>query len=509
MEVGLHGGGVRWSSPPSSYRYSRIVIAVLTMIVLAGTACTASPTAMPELIDIVPTASGGNDPSVPPAVVGATSVPVAPDPDHPLAVGTIDSAMVSISGRVTRRGIDGEVWDADRRIGMLTWVSWGWQPNTDTDGTVWAVVINGGRPGGAVMVSRDIFVRTDIGRVQGAMIPNPARPAYPIAVVWFGDGTVRRGTIYEVVSDDLGMTWSEPRPVAEGSIHALWGDRDGTLHAVRIGPQSITDRVWYGIRRASEPAWQWELVPSPISLTLVDADIHPETGMVLLVGMSDRPGPGSGYSLVVALRDRTGTWTVRTRTDARAIGSARPLTVAWCTPHTWIAGWTSYGTSVVAAAWSDDGTIDSARITVVAAGAGREPRRTDLFTEDVTVICDPIRDREMVIWSTRWDTIPRRWPQPRHTEVAWRDRSTDTWIGIDTESAPSTIPVLDASRTVMAFSGWVWYPTSLRDSDRGIPSVRATRSPVVLAVSIDHTNATWNLYWEWVAPDTIGYPARS
>jgi len=479
------------------------------LLVMGGCTPPSVPVAEP-IIDAPPSPTPSPIPSPsPPAVVGDSTVPAAPDHREILIVPPPDTPMATLSGRITRRATDGVVWDPERRIGMLAWVSWGWQPNTETDGTVWVTVLTGSASSGVIMVSDTIAVQGDIGRVQSVMVPHPRHPAYPRAIVWFGDGNVERGTIYEVVSDDLGMTWSSPRPVADGSIHALWADRDGRMHAVRIGPRSITDQVWYGRQDDSMTAWQWEAIPISFPLTLVDAEMHPDTGMVLVMGMADAPLPGRGYPLVVAMRDRTGHWQQRIMTDAHAVGKARPITVAWCTEQAWIGGWTSYGTSVVAAAWGDRATTEAGTVTVVASGAGREPRGSDVFTEDVTVVCDPVQQREIVIWSTRWDTTPRRWPPPRHTELAWRDRRTGRWEGIDLVSTPSPLPVLDASRTVMAFSGWTSRMTETGSHDATSPSVIHDRSAILVIVAVDHTNATWKITWAWVAADTIGYPVRS
>ena len=325
--------------------------------------------------------------------------------------------------------MDIAVFSTAPRQAVAAWIDGNWRVDGQDDGDVWAMILTDGSATTPRRLNDEPVSSYRVGRVAVAGWPDGR------AEVWYGDGKLDRGTVYRSVWQSA--AWSRPQPITDGSIQGLAVDELGTLHAVRIGPQSVNDTVWYGTRH--QDMMQWERV--------VDRAYHATIAVTVmrgtpLIGILTVPSQAGG-AVTLAVRRGTSPWRYHTISSFVGKGEEPPsLTIAPIGDGIILGTWGGYGGHDIAVLFSDDGGT-TVRVDAVASYP------TSVFAIDPMVAIDPFHRRLIVAWTEQQDSPI--YPDPVRFRRAWApfpDRGmAPTWIDRITATNHETLDgVLDSAR---------------------------------------------------------------
>lgn len=383
---------------------------------------------------------------------------VPPTPQPPAAISSAQE-LQDANGIVRERGI---AWAYNPRSAgpVVAWIAYGSRADERSDGQVW-VASRG--PSGAWRDPQSVttvVVEKDWGGLGLAAAPDGSLR------LLYATGDPKPGmisTVYEVRSDDDGVTWSLPQALTQGGVQALRADSTGGWHALLIGPHPFDSQLMYGDAPATG-AWQWSPVSGEARAYRADLALREHGGRVTRHIVAVRTGTDDlPLSYVHLYTSDDGTqWTQATQVPPSAAAIRDPvirpqiLAVPRGTGLV-VAAWSNYGRGTVVATISTDGGRTFGPTEVIAqqqpdggivppVSYGREP----------SLAYDPEADVLLASWVEVATREGQPYPWPTRSFVAWRplDRPLgQPWIGAAT---PDTLdqprPLLDPQRRAYLFA---------------------------------------------------------
>jgi hypothetical protein len=381
---------------------------------------------------------------------------VAPTPQPPAAISS-PQELQDATGVVRERGL---AWAYNPRATgpVVAWIAYGWRPDEGTDGQVWVTSRGGHGSWREPQTVNTAPVIRDYGGVAVAAAPDGS-----LRLLYATGDPETVSTVYEVRSDDDGVTWSMPRELTRGSVQALQTDSAGGWHALVIGPEPFDSQLSYGYAPANG-SWQW----TPISgaareyradLALLELDGH-VTRQILTArkGTDDLP-----QSHVHLFRSDTGqVWVQATQAPLPEMAisdpTIRPRILAAARGDGLVAAaWSNYGSGMVVASISTDGGRSFGPVEVIAQHSpdGTFSPEIDYGVEP-GLAYDPEADTLVASWNEIETGAGETFPWPTRSYLALRplDRPLgQPWINAVTQGTVEQVrTVLDPQRRTFLFA---------------------------------------------------------
>lgn len=356
-------------------------------------------------------------PTLTPTPTTPTTPVPAPTAQPPAAISAAHE-LQDAAGVVSERGL---AWAHSPRTNgpVIAWVSFAWRADQETDGLVW---VTSRTASGAWHDPQTVNIQpvtSNYGRVALAVAPSGS------IRLLYGSGDVGAGitsTIFEVVSDDDGATWSLPRAITDGGIQTLRADYQGGWHALAIGPEPFNAQLRYGYAPAAG-TWQWRAIPGASDEYLGDLALLELRGQTARFALTAQ---GLGGGRLDLYRSDDGLTWVRVPMPqlAGAIDNPtlRPQVLA--VPRgdgLVVLSWSNYGSGRVAATVSTDGGLTFGPPEVIALHDA-SAAISDEWSHGIlpSVVYDPEADALAASWVEFAKGSPDTFPFPVQTNLAVR-----------------------------------------------------------------------------------------
>lgn len=411
------------------------------------------PTATPRIQapDAAPTATLAAAASATPWVIYPTCTPapltptvtpeptdtprpyVPPTPQPPAAI-TSPQELQDALGVVREKGL---AWAYNSRAHgpVIAWIDWGFRPDGATDGQIW---VTSRALGGAWRDPQSVSTAPVIRFYGGIGVA--AAPSGELRVL-YGSGEPDPGyvsKVYEVTSHDDGATWSLPRQVGRGGIHALRADSKGGWHAVVTSPLPFSDQLVYGYAPAGGD-WTWTPINGARSEYRADMALLELGGRITRLIITARAGtPGNSEVHLHIYRSENGTAWERAAQAPMGPGAidnptTRPQIIAAPRGDGLVAAaWSNYGSGMVVASISTDGGRSFGPAEVIAQHAADRSISNEWdYGIEPSLAYDPEADTLLASWNEIQTDAGEIFPWPVKSWLARRplDRPLDQpWI---------------------------------------------------------------------------------